>query len=331
MHILGFVLNCASSGYIAYYTSSMNTRHGLFRDDDTCNIMLRSSAVFRRAIPARVSLSMPQAHARFLSTVAAEESPTMRRLGAVFFSSVVGGTACLCAWQTQRYQWKLQLIEERKASLHDAPQPIRDLVPKPTEGCPPDSEFRRVICEGTFDHSAQALVGPRSAPAGSVSNVPAGAAGPSGWDVITPFVCRDGTRLLVNRGWVGRDPSSQSDPAPISHPQGFQAIDGILKNGERENRYAKNNAASGRYVWLDLPAMAEATSSAPLMVVACSDAEASGSSRGEGPPKPQNFPHARSLESFSEFHVKPSTHLTYAATWAALSVAGAFITFKRFR
>ena len=39
----------------------------------------------------------------------------------------------------------------------------------------------------------------------------------------------------------------------------------------------------------------------------------------------------RPLDSFLDFYVSPTTHLVYASTWGALSVAGVFMTFRRFR
>ena len=82
--------------------------------------------------------------------------------------------------------------------------------------------------EGEYDHACQVLVGPRSAPAGSGvgGNVPAGAAGASGWDVLTPLACTDGARVLVNRGWVPRDAV-----AAVERPAGRQAVSGVLKAG----------------------------------------------------------------------------------------------------
>ena len=94
----------------------------------------------------------------------------------------------------------------------------------------------------------------------------------------------------------------------------------------RCRRYASNNHAIGRYVWLDLQTLATETASAPLLVVACVDGSGSGGGGVRAPPPP----HVRPLESFVDFHVKPSTHLVYAATWASLACAGAVITFKRF-
>ena len=285
--------------------------------------MLRRSTQSVLAAVRRTALSR-RGMCTAAESTSTEESSTTRRIGAIFFSSVVGGTSCLCAWQMSRYQWKVKLIEEREATLRAEAVPLRALVPDLDAGTAVSAEFHQVFCEGTFDHDCQVLVGPRSAPAGSVSNTPAGAAGPSGWDVITPLVCKDGSRVLVNRGWVARDDAKQTSPAHIEQPAGAQRVVGILKPGEAANKYAKNTPELGRYIWVDLPSMAEHSGSSPVLVVAV------GGSESGGAEDRKRYPRVRSLAQFSEFHVKPSTHITYAATWGALSLAGLFITYKRF-
>ena len=279
---------------------------------------------------------------RFSSSAAAEASPAessnTRRAGALLFSSACGVTACLCGWQLNRHSWKVQLMDERAASLAHTPRPLRELVPDPASGLADDAQFQRVSVEGSFDHAYQVLLGPRSAPAGAGvgGNAPAGAANQSGWDVLTPLTCLDGTRILVNRGWVPRDAVNQ-----LEQPAGKQVVSGVLKAGEARNKYATNDVANGRYIWLDLPTLAAATESYPLYVVAVNDpadvATSSPDARGRGlsggaPGRgaPPRWPHARPVDAFMQFHVTPGTHLVYAATWASLSVAGAVITYLRF-
>lgn len=232
----------------------------------------------------------------------------------------------LCYWQTQRYQWKVKLIEERTATLAAPPRALLDLVTDPAAGLPEAQQFQRVSLEGEFDHSCQALVGPRSAPAGAGvgGGAPPGAAGASGWDVLTPLVTADGTRVLVNRGWVPRE-----SVGCVEKPKGRQAVSGVLKAGEAKNKYATNDVANARYVWLDLDTLAAETRAAPLLVVAVGDAAPDARGGREGAASPR-WPHARPLDSFMNFHVTPSTHLVYAATWASLSAAGALITYLRF-
>ena len=111
-------------------------------------------------------------------------------------------------------------------------------------------------------------------------------------------------------------------------------MSGVLKRGEARNKYAHNDLATRRFVWLDLPTIASETGTAPVVVVATAAPEpsprggAGGTAAADTPPA--RWPRHRPLESFLDFHVKPSTHLVYATTWASLSVAGAVITFKRF-
>jgi len=173
--------------------------------------------------------------------------------------------------------------------------------------------FTRVVCEGVFDHPRQVLLGPRSAPAGMsvAGKAPAGAPTQSGWDVLTPLELADGSCVLVNRGWVPRDTTDA-----IVQPAGTQRVEGVLKEGERENRWARNDVASGRYVWLDLPTVAAATGSQPVLIVA-----SVASSEG-----PRSFPSARPVESFMAFYIEPDRHMSYAATWGSLAVVGTFMT-----
>jgi len=219
----------------------------------------------------------------------------------------------------KRYRWKVQLIEERKALLQQDPQPLRVLLSDLSAGISTADEYTRVCCEGVFEHSKQVLLGPRSAPPGATKSgsAPPGAPTQSGWDVITPLTCADGTRIIVNRGWVPRDAT-----AAIEHPTGTQSVSGVLKSGDKENKYGFNNAAEGRYIWLDLPSLAQSTASSPVLVLAASD--------GAEERSPQAWPRTRPLDSLMSFHVEPRTHVVYGATWASLTVAGAFITVKRF-
>ena len=271
---------------------------------------------------ARARLAATPAR-RLLATAtseATEQGPKLKQAAAgVVLAGVTGATAYLCAWQVTRYNWKLEKIEERRTILQREPRPLSQLVPSLAGGIHADDVFTRVSCEGVFDHSCQVLLGPRSAPAGMSSGGPTGAPSTTGWDVITPLVLDDGSRVLINRGWVERA-SGSSAPGAIVQPQGRQVVEGVLKEGEKENKYAFNDAAKARYAWLDLPTVADVTGSAPVLVVAAAP---------PGADNPRLFPRARPVDSFMSFYVEPSTHATYAATWGSLAVAGVFMT-RRF-
>ena len=216
--------------------------------------------------PAVVAVRVAAARRAALCTAAAQEGTTTRRLGAAFFSGVVGTTGCLTAWQLQRYDWKVKLVEERGAALEREPQPWRDVVLNPSNGIDTADEYARVTCEGEFDHSQQVLLGPRSAPPATTSGgsgAPPGAPTQSGWDVLTPLACTDGSRIIVNRGWVPRDATNT-----IDQPHGMQRLSGVLRHGDRENKYGVNDLEARRLVWLDLCSLASATGSNPVLVVA---------------------------------------------------------------
>ena len=283
--------------------------------------------------PALAALRRLSTSAAGAARAAPAESSTKRVAGAVFFSGIVGTTAYLGWWQIHRYQWKVDLVQQRAEIVGADPKPLAELLvaaellrgdAAALDAAVKDGlEFGRVVCEGEFDHAKQILLGPRSPPPGvKLGGGPAGAAGTTGWDVVTPLRCADGTSVMVNRGWVPRD-----DVGALGQPAGVQSVHGVLKRGESPNKYAQNDPAARKYVWLDLPTMAASAGAAPLLVVAAAR------SFGQAPAKTKTkaWPMERPLESFLEFYTPPSTHLTYAATWCTLTVAGTFMTYKLFR
>ena len=317
--------------------------------------------LLRRAASTSATAAADAAAAGTTAAGGKSESTTTRVVGTVLFSSLVGYTAYLCSWQLNRYQWKVALVQQRTERVHGDPRPLAELAgaaeladAERAAAATEAAEFCRVTVRGEFDHAQQMLLGPRSAPPGAKvlpANAPGGAPTPSGWDVVTPLRCEDGTTVLVNRGWVPRDSTGA-----LGQPSGVQAVHGVLKRGEERNKYAQNDPAARRYVWLDLPSMAAACESAPLLVVAAAPP-------GQQP-LPGQWPMERPLEAFLDFYVSPSTHLVrrlasrrqaratlalaspprppphaprascwqvYAGTWASLTVAGAFMTYKRFR
>ena len=317
---------------------------------------MRGALALRRAVPL---LSRRVAggccNERSFATAAATEGTGTRRVGMVLFSGIVGTTAylgrhapqylklhaphehhcsapaplCSRSWQLYRYTWKLDLIEKRKVRLAQEPQDVFAVVADPKAGMAADDEFVPVACEGVFLHELQALVGPRSAPPGGVSVGPPGQPQPTGFEVVTPMECTGGERILVNRGWVPRDAVEQ-----IGQPKGTVRVSGVLKDGDKPNKFANNDFAKKSLVWLDLPALAADVGSAPVLVAEAVDdggsagrAESARAARGAKP----SWPLARPLETYAEFHVKPSTHLIYAATWCSLTAFGTFMTYKRFR
>ena len=211
--------------------------------------------------PSFRAASSTAAAATAAPAAAKVESPTTRVVGIVLFSSLVGYVTYLCSWQLKRYEWKISLVQLRKERVTGEVRPLAEFVSaadladveraEQLAAVVEEEEFRRVAVRGEFDHAQQMLLGPRSAPPGAKQHGAPGGS-PSGWDIVTPLRCEDGTVVLVNRGWVprdstipARDPKTGAPnghafgvPAAFGQPCGAQQVHGVLKRGEQKNKSA---------------------------------------------------------------------------------------------
>jgi len=148
----------------------------------------------------------------------------MRKIGFLLFSGIVGATAYLGAWQTKRYFWKVEVMEDRESKLARDPlelSSLRTFLLDPAsvgarsnaddagDDAIDESEFTTVSVQGKLIDSESLLLGPRSPPKHSApfeNNF----AEKSGYHIITPLEV-DSTDsegrpvkevILVNRGWV---------------------------------------------------------------------------------------------------------------------------------
>ena len=172
--------------------------------------MLRGA---RRSVLSRHVLTERRlSSASVASSSASAESTTLRRLGAALFSGLCGTTACLCGWQVKRYGDKVQMVEDRKTALQAAPRPLREVYPELSAGISAGDEYTRVSVEGTFDHARQVLLGPRSAPPGSLLTIGSFSASSSSLRLLLPtertlrleldFIGRRLARAPRSRPWI---------------------------------------------------------------------------------------------------------------------------------
>ena len=193
----------------------------------------------------------------------------------------------LGTWQMQRLEWKTALIEARDAALAQPPVAL-------TAATSPEAlRFRRGEATGTFMHSRELYLGPRTH------------AGQPGYHVLTPLRLADGAVLLVNRGWV---PADAKDPAkrPEGQAAGEVAVQGVVMALSGPNPFTPDNdPAANRWFWIDLPAMVRAVGEPLLPMVLAADGTAPGGLPvgGQGRPELRN------------------QHLGYALTWYGLAVA----------
>lgn len=214
---------------------------------------------------------------------------TGRLIGAGVFGVV--GVAILLSlgfWQLRRLEWKLDLIAQVDARIHNAP------VAVPADARTERDRYLPVEAQGRFT--------------GELVNVltSGGADGGPGFRIIEVLQTGDGRRLLVDRGFV---PEAQR-PALALEADGV-TVTGNLDWPTDRDRYTPAPDL-GRNLWFarDPLPIAEALRAEPLLIVARTDSAAA--------PPLQTLP----LDG-AAFR---NDHLEYAITWFLLAGVWAVMT-----
>ncbi|XP_068657341.1 surfeit locus protein 1 isoform X2 [Aristolochia californica] len=259
----------------------------------------------------------------------------------------------LGTWQIFRRNEKMQMLDYRKNRL--------DMEPIAWTGSPSSGEelnsleFRRVLCEGTFDESRSVFVGPRSR---SISGVTE-----NGYFIITPLVpTTNNSRsvqlpVLVNRGWVprswrvkhleelgdaekpenirttevGKESGSSSwwfwskKPEPIKNQEPVITpvkVLGVVRGSEKPSIFVpSNDPSSGQWFYVDVPGIARACG-LPEDTLYIEDINENAS-----PSLP--YPVPKDVNSLIRYSVMPQDHMNYTLTWYSLSAAVTFMAIKR--
>ncbi|MFP5077307.1 SURF1 family protein [Rhizobium sp. YIM 134829] len=197
----------------------------------------------------------------------------------------------LGTWQVQRLGWKLDLIARVDARVAAAPvsPPNRDGWGAITADA---DEYRHVTVSGIFQHEKEALVQASTE------------RGPGFW-VITPLIQVDGTRILVNRGFVPPDRRAVESRTE-GNGAGIQTVTGLLRLTEPGGGFLRSNVpAEDRWYSRDVAAIAASRGLrdvAPYFI----DADATPNAGG--------YP----IGGLTRV-VFPNNHLVYAITWFSLA------------
>lgn len=203
----------------------------------------------------------------------------------------------LGCWQVKRLQWKHNLIANAESQLALPPLPLPanlnvDVIS--------EFDYRRVTATGEFDHAHEMLVGPRLYE------------GRNGFLVVTPLIRKDGSKLLVCRGWIEQSFERQST-RPESLVKGPVTVHCLIRKTPKKNMFTPDPKPEiGRYYFMDIPEMASRTGSQPIYLQELEDRESEllpemAAMRGipiGAPPK-------------VEFR---NTHFQYIMTWFGLSI-----------
>ncbi|MEK8030078.1 SURF1 family protein [Ideonella sp. DXS29W] len=210
----------------------------------------------------------------------------------------------LGVWQVQRLAWKEGLIARVEQHRHAKPQP----APGPDAWAHltrEADEYRRVVVEGRFDHQRSTLV---------TATTELG----SGYWVLTPLLRKDGSWLLVNRGFVPVD--RRESVVNDATANGDENVIGLLRFTEPGGAFLRqNDAASGRWYSRDVGALAASLQLGPVVAPYFIDQVAPhAAAHAPAPAGAREWPRAgMTVVQFS------NNHRIYAATWFALAAMAA--------
>jgi hypothetical protein len=143
-----------------------------------------SATMMLRRVPRRTL----QVH-RHLSSVKHAPPDVSPKMGMIIFGTATTILFGLGVWQSQRYVWKVGLIESEKRAMSVTP-----IKPPPgltqANFCEWASKIpgERITLTGSYIHSGEVLLGPRAGHPGVKGSTGAGmATSPQGYFVITPF------------------------------------------------------------------------------------------------------------------------------------------------
>ena len=208
------------------------------------------------------------------------------------------GFIALGVWQLERRDWKLDLIQRVESRIHAAPT----AAPGPAEWSSITAardEYRHVEVSGRYLPEAD-------------TRVQAVTAIGAGYWLLTPLQRRDGSIVLINRGFV--TPDLAPDAVRESTPKLDVRVTGLLRLTEPGGGFLRNNVpAEDRWYSRDVQAIAAAQGLqrvAPYFIDAAA-IEPDRNTAGSGADGPVG---GLTVVRFRNHH------LQYALTWFALAL-----------
>ncbi|ATQ56075.1 SURF1 family protein [Paracoccus yeei] len=206
------------------------------------------------------------------------------------FPLILGVLGCailisLGVWQLHRLAWKESMLADIHRSIEGAPVPLPAAVD-------PSMKYLPVTVSGTTTgQEIDVLSGTRESG--------------GGYQIVSALVADDGRRILLDRGFVDQD--HKRDPRP---PVRLDVVGNLHWPQEKGSATPAPNLDQNIWFARDVPAMAKALGTEPVLVVA---AEVRGDAQGVEP-----IPVA--IEGI------PNNHLSYAVQWFMIAAVWAGMT-----
>jgi surfeit locus 1 family protein len=189
-------------------------------------------------------------------------------------------TAALGIWQFDRLHWKRQLLADLHTRAITAPVDLPAVIDDPAGW-----EFRRVRVRGHYENERQTLWlnRPHETEPGS--------------DLLAVLVRDDGSKLVVDRGWVKL--GTAHDVFPVT---GDVERIGVVRVAQKPNFFVPpNEPGAHRFFWVDPPAVVGGVT--PPIWISLEPAQETGPLASGGP----------------RLSDVPNNHLQYLLTWFSLS------------
>lgn len=221
----------------------------------------------------------------------------------------------LGTWQVKRLRWKTSLITEAESKLTLPPLEIPPVLNPDIAGSY-EFDYRRVTVKGVFRHDKEMYIGPRMRD------------GKEGYILMTPLERKNGSTLLIKRGWIRKDHLDRST-RPMSLVEGEVEVECLLRATPFKGMFAvEGKPGSHHYHFTDVAAMAEEGDCQPILFEALLDFDSSS------PGKREEANNNISIEQM-ERHGIPigatgkvefrNTHFQYILTWYGLSLFTTFM------
>ncbi|KAL7265981.1 surf-like protein [Rhizina undulata] len=249
------------------------------------------------------SYANPADHPDFVSVL--DRPPTLVRAGKkrhgpglIILAAIPITAFALGCWQVQRLTWKTDLITKFSEQLTRPPLPLPTHIDTAQI---PSFEYRRITASGTLRHDQEMLIGPRIKD------------GENGYQVVTPLERPNGSKILVNRGWIRKDKREHRFRGEGALPKGELEIEGLLRAPWKRNSFTPDNRPDiGEFYFPDVEGMAKLVGAQSVWVeetmepdlVTALDMEANGVPIGR--PADVNL---------------RNQHMQYIVTWFGLSAA----------
>jgi len=227
----------------------------------------------------------------------------------------------LGTWQWRRKNWKRGIVHDLQTKTTCEPIPFPETFSQLKE-----LEYRPLMVRGTYDHSREIHVGPRSLNEERnvvVTNtkLPETNSGllsqknhNIGFHVITPFKLENGQgEILINRGYVSRA-AQHPGSRPEGQVEGIVDQVGILRTTEKQPTFGlSNNPEKNYWFFKDVDVMAAHVGADPVLLDATPEATLPG-----GPIGGQTRVDLR------------DEHVSYMITWYGLAICTFLTWFKHY-